>query len=72
MMHCTICEPSNAAPGKATGGPQAARPFHPPRSPGAGSRYLIIAIHGSPITRNVAMKMTPNTAPRIQKSFAGR
>ena len=35
-------------------------------------RHFMNAIHGSPMSRNAAMKITPKTAPMIQKSFAGR
>ena len=38
----------------------------------ASVRQRIIAIQGSPTSRKAAMKMTPNTPPRIQKSLAGR
>ena len=67
MPHCTICEPANGARERK----RAAR--RPPACVHRVRRgYLIIAIHGSPMSRNAAMKMTPKTAPRIQKSLAGR
>jgi hypothetical protein len=66
---------SRKAAGKnKAGDPRAARLLEP--IPGgakhAPSGHLIIAIHGSPMSRKAAMKMTPKTAPRTQKSFAGR
>jgi hypothetical protein len=57
---------------KKRGGPQATPPGSAAPTNGAPCPYLIIAIHGSPMSRNAAMKITPNTAPSIQKFLAGR